>query len=141
MANYQYPYQNQLNQMANQFNQFQQIQQMFPQPQGSVYSINSPLDIGNIPIGSTGLSVALCLNEGVMYIKSFQNGSPIIMSYRISPHNTEKQTASAPEPETTQSKLSDDYIEKIKQIDVLQEKIAKIENSLTQNGGKFDALL
>jgi len=44
---------------------------MFPQPQGSVYSINSPLEIGNVPIGSTGLSVALCLNEGLMYIKSF----------------------------------------------------------------------
>jgi hypothetical protein len=50
---------------------FQQIQQMFPQPQGSVYSINSPLDLGNVPIGSTGLSVALCIPDNLMYIKSF----------------------------------------------------------------------
>ena len=42
---------------------FQSIQQMFPQPQGSVYSISSPIEIGNVPIGSTGLSVALCLPE------------------------------------------------------------------------------
>jgi hypothetical protein len=56
------------------FSQIQQIQQMFPQPQGSVYTINTPLDIGNVPIGSTGLSVALCLQENLMYIKSFQNG-------------------------------------------------------------------
>ena len=75
--------------MANQFGQLQQIQQMFPQPQGSVYSINSPIDIGNVPIGSTGLSLALCLNEGLMYIKSFQNGSPVIVTYKIIPHNPE----------------------------------------------------
>ena len=67
MANYSYPYQSQLNQLSNQFGQ---LQQMFPQPQGSVYSINSPVDIGNVPIGSTGLSLALCLNENLMYIKS-----------------------------------------------------------------------
>ena len=56
------------------FNQIQQIQQMFPQPQGSVYSINAPAEIGNVPIGSTGLSVAICIPENLMYIKSFQNG-------------------------------------------------------------------
>jgi hypothetical protein len=50
---------------------YQQIQQMFPQPQGSVYSINTPTEIGNVPIGSTGLSVAICFNEQLMYIKSF----------------------------------------------------------------------
>ena len=42
---------------------YQQIQQMFPQPQGSVYAINTPTEIGNVPIGSTGLSVAICFNE------------------------------------------------------------------------------
>jgi hypothetical protein len=67
--NYQFP----VNQLPG-YNQFQQIQQMFPQPQGSVYSINSPIEIGNVPIGSTGLSVAICLAENLMYIKSFQNG-------------------------------------------------------------------
>ena len=53
---------------------FNQMQQMFPQPQGSVYSINAPAEIGNVPIGSTGLSVAICIPENLMYIKSFQNG-------------------------------------------------------------------
>ena len=46
-----------------QINPYQQIQQMFPQPQGSVYQINSPTEIGNVPIGSTGLSVAICFQE------------------------------------------------------------------------------
>lgn len=45
------------------YQQIQQIQQMFPQPQGSVYSINTPVEVGNVPIGSTGLSVAICLPE------------------------------------------------------------------------------
>ena len=67
------------------FNQFQQIQQMFPQPQGSVYTINTPLDIGNVPIGSTGLSVAICLQENLMYIKSSQNGGPMLLGYRLVP--------------------------------------------------------
>jgi hypothetical protein len=57
--------------MQNQQAAIQSIQQMFPQPQGSIYSINSPLDLGNVPIGSTGLSVALCMSEQLMYIKSF----------------------------------------------------------------------
>ena len=45
------------------YQQIQQIQQMFPQPQGSVYSISTPVEVGNVPIGSTGLSVAICLPE------------------------------------------------------------------------------
>lgn len=102
---------------------YQQIQQMFPQPQGSVYSINSPSEIGNVPIGSTGLSVAICLQDQLMYIKSFQNGNPIIMSYRILPFT--KDTANEVAPP-------------------LEERLTKIEEtlaSLKENGGKFNGLL
>lgn len=137
MANYQYPY-------ANSLNSFQQIQQMFPQPQGSVYSINSPLEIGNVPIGSTGLSVALCLNEGLMYIKSFQNSSPVIMTYHISPHNVDqKPTQTAPDAsvQTPAVVTSDEITTKLKQLDAIQERLAKIESSLNRSGGKFDELL
>lgn len=70
MNNYQFPY-GPGPATPPQYNPMQQIQQMFPQPQGSVYSINAPIEIGNVPIGSTGLSVAICLSENVMYIKSF----------------------------------------------------------------------
>ena len=145
MASYQYPYQ----QMGNQFNQFQSIQQMFPQPQGSVYSINTPLDIGNVPIGSTGLSVALCLNEDLMYIKSFQNGNPVIMTYRIVPHNAESksnnqvqnQTSQQTAPEASPISMTIDQFEKLKQIDALQERIGKLENLMNSKGGKYDDLL
>jgi hypothetical protein len=66
MNNYSNPY----GQQPTAYN-YQQIQQMFPQPQGSVYAINAPIEIGNVPIGGTGLSVAICFNEQLMYIKSF----------------------------------------------------------------------
>lgn len=143
MANYQYPYQNQLNQLTNQFNQFQQIQQMFPQPQGSVYSINSPVDIGNVPIGSTGLSLALCISEGLMYIKSFQNGNPVIVTYKITPHNPEqKSTQTAPDSQTTGTEVTipEEIVTKLKQLEELQERVTKIESDIN-HGGKFNDLL
>ena len=125
MTGYQYPYQTQL---ANQYNSFQQI---FPQPQGSVYSINSPLDIGNVPIGSTGMSIALCLNDGLMYIKSFQNGNPVIVAYRVTPytHDTEKntQTAAGPQSQTEAPVLSEEVQGKLKKIDDLLERVSKLE--------------
>lgn len=110
---------------------YQQIQQMFPQPQGSVYAINTPTEIGNVPIGSTGLSVAICFNEQLMYIKSFQNGNPVIMAYRVTPY-TKEENPQVPTP--TQS------------VSPLEERIAKLENLLTNltntnEGGKFNGLL
>ena len=110
-----------------------QIQQMFPQPQGSVYAINTPTEIGNVPIGSTGLSVAICFNEQLMYIKSFQNGNPVIMAYRVLPYTkeetpTQTNTSSAADPSGTG----------------LGERLDRLERtlkSLTENGGKFDGLL
>ena len=57
---------------------------LFPQPIGSVYSLNTASDIGNIPTGM-GASVGLCLNEGVLYIKTLQNGSPMLLGYKLNP--------------------------------------------------------
>ena len=125
MNNYQFPYPQAGAQTP--FNQFQQIQQMFPQPQGSVYSIGAPLEIGNVPIGSTGLSVALCLNENLMYIKSFQGGNPVIMAYKITPYAADDtKTNSAAEAETKPS---------------LEERLGRLEQLITSKGGKFDGLL
>lgn len=96
MASFQYPDP----QLVIQ-NQYQQLQQMFPQPQGSVYSIQSPLELGNVPIGSTGLSVVLCLSEDIMYIKSFQNGAPVVMAYRVSPYQKEETPPPPAEPQSS----------------------------------------
>lgn len=131
MSNYQFPYTQVQTPGANPFGQFQQIQQMFPQPQGSVYSINAPLEIGNVPIGSTGLSIALCLPENLMYIKSFQNGNPVIMAYKITPYSREEEGA----------KEAPAAVE-VNPMIVFEERLRKLEEALTpKTGGKFDGLL
>lgn len=111
-------------------NQIQQIQQMFPQPQGSVYTINSPLDIGNVPIGSTGLSVAVCLPDNLMYIKSFQNGQPAIMVFRISPFQKENKEAESTTPAPAAA-------------NDVNTRLSALEQKLDQliSGGKFDGLI
>ena len=129
MTGYQIPYGQ--GQAPAQFNSFRQIQDMFPQPQGSVYSINTPTEIGNVPIGSTGLSVAICFAEQLMYIKSFQNGNPVIMAYRVIPYSKEErveETSNIPEL-TLEDRLSR-----------LEQQLSLIINKNTE-GGKFDGLL
>lgn len=118
------------NQAPAQFNSYQQIQQMFPQPQGSVYSINTPAEVGNVPIGSTGLSVAICFQDQIMYIKSFQNGNPVIMAYRVTPYAREESAPAEQKQAPTPNPL--------------EERLARLETmltNLTDNGGKFNGLL
>lgn len=80
MSNYMpYTAQNQ-----NQAFQPYQATQYFPQPQGSIYMIANANDIANVPVGA-GLSAAISLREGVMYLKTIQNGSPMLLGYRLSP--------------------------------------------------------
>lgn len=118
---------------APQISQYQQIQQMFPQPQGSVYSISTPAEVGNVPIGSTGLSVAICFPDQIMYIKSFQNGSPVLMAYRVVPYTKDD----TPLKEQAQNNQNN-------QKDPLEERLSRIENmlnNLSTDGGKFNGLL
>ena len=129
MTGYQIPYGQ--GHAPTQFNSFRQIQDMFPHPQGRVYSINTPTEIGNVPIGSTGLSVAICFAEQLMYIKSFQNGNPVIMAYRVIPYSKEErveETSNIPEP-SLEDRLSR-----------LEQQLSLIINKATE-GGKFDGLL
>lgn len=69
----------------------QQVQQnvfspisLFPQSVGNVYSLNSSSELGNLPTGN-GLSVGLCMNDNILFIKSLQNGEPVFLTYRLSP--------------------------------------------------------
>ena len=114
-----------------QFSNYQQIQQMFPQPQGSVYAINTPSEVGNVPIGSTGLSVAMCFPDSLMYIKSFQNGSPVIMAYRIIPY-----TKDAPTPPAEETNPLEERLAKLEQI-----LLNNNNSNSTKEGGKFNGLL
>ncbi len=77
--------------VPNQMSPTQNIQPLFPQPQGNVYNINSTLEVANVPVGA-GVSVALCMPENVMFIKTMQNGNPLFYPYRILPFSNEVET-------------------------------------------------
>lgn len=66
----------------------QNVQPLFPQPQGNVYNINSTLEVANVPVGA-GISVALCMAENTMFIKTMQNGNPMFYPYKILPYINE----------------------------------------------------
>ena len=88
-------------------------QQMFLQPTGNVYSINNSLEVANVPTGA-GVSVALCMPENLLYIKTIQNGSPLFWSYKITPYNEKNETETAP----------------VEIKNNIEEKIQKLENKI-----------
>ena len=45
--------------------------------------INSPLEVSNVPVG-VGLSAAISLSEGLLYLKTMQNGVPMVVGYKLS---------------------------------------------------------
>lgn len=75
--------------MNNQFSNYQyqsnlQQAQFSPQPQGIAYSINNSNELNNIPLNST-TTIAFCFPEESCYIRTLQNGTPVVSAYKISP--------------------------------------------------------
>lgn len=97
--------------------------QYFPQPQGNVYLINNSLEVANVPMGS-GLSMAICPNEGIMYLKTLQGGAPSLIVYSIVPYE-------APNEQKQESNLAE-------QIAELRAEIEKLKKS---KGGNFNELI
>lgn len=110
----------------------QNVQPLFPQPQGNVYNINSTLEVANVPVGA-GVSVALCLPENVMYIKTMQNGNPLFYPYKIIPFTNESQQ----EKEQSATISVEQLAESLKEC---HEKIAALESKLTKTKKGGDLL-
>lgn len=138
--NQQMPYQNaapQPQQMATMPFQAQNVQPLFPQPQGNVYNINSTLEVANVPTGA-GISVALCLNEGFMYIKTMQNGNPMFWAYRIvpydgtTPESTKKQEAQQKQVVAPDEQILKHFENYDNRFNKLENQVSTIENVLGQ---------
>lgn len=104
---------------------------LLPTPVGNAYSINNSYEIANIPAG-VGTSAALCMNEGILYLKSMQNGSPVVVGYKIMPltaQNEENKTPAQPNADETYASANDlkFYDKKLKfvedEIKALKEKV------------------
>ena len=44
--------------------------------------INNSNEINSVPVG-LGVSAAICLSEGIIYLKTIQNGAPMIVGYKL----------------------------------------------------------
>lgn len=136
MNNYNYNYG--ANTAGTQAMQYQPVQtyqspQFFTQPQGSTYFISSSYEIANIPTGS-GVSAAICMAEGLLYLKTFQNGKPTLMAYKISPY-IQEQNVVTENGENIDSNLFSRLEEKLNS---LEEQINLLKRN---NGGKINEQL
>lgn len=110
--------------------QYAQMQpNIFLPPVGNLYSLNTASDINSVPAGAN-LSVGLCLSENLMYIKSFQNGAPMLLGYRLSPIEG-VITSSGTTEESTAGALKN-YDERL---DRIEAQLAKIKDKI---GGKVE---
>lgn len=104
--------------------------QYFPQPQGNVYMLNNSLEISNVPMGAS-ISVGLCPSEELMYLKSMQNGVPMLCVYKISPY----------EPPTAQDS-SQALTKLMAKLEQLEEQIENLKNTKTEKkGGSISELI
>lgn len=105
------------------------VPSFFPQPIGNVYSLQTASEIGNIPAGN-GLSVGLCLSEGILYIKSLQNGAPMLVEYYL-------KSAEGGRPQNEADAAPSEETKKIYAIlEKYEEKISKLENQIKQLRGR-----
>lgn len=115
----------------------------FPTPHGNVYMINSSAELGNIPTGPN-LSAALCLPEGILHLKTIQNGSPMILSYKLSsldaaatqppapiptpmPTQSQPQAPSPTMAQSAQPTSTDKFLERLHSY---EERLAAVESRL-----------
>ena len=111
---YTYPRQN---------HSFSQNTWSFPQPQGTVFSINQPSEVNNIPVNN-GLSAIFYLPENLLYLKTYQNGDLILNAYKISPINS--QTT---EKESVLNNPNDNLEKVLSKLEKIEERLTTLENT------------
>lgn len=89
---------------TNQYFGSSQQAPMFPQPNGNVYLIQNSLEVANVPAGA-GITIALCMAENLMYLKTIQNGQPTFLAFRISPY-TEAPRQQVPNEATLENRVA-----------------------------------
>lgn len=122
-----------------------QSQQFFPPPQGNVYTISNSLEVANVPM-SGGLSVALCLSEGLLYLKSMQNGNPMFMAYKITPYDNRENSnqnflqnnSSTNQQQELLSALVEEFQKHREKIKALEQEINELKKG---SGGKVNELI
>lgn len=114
-----------------------QSAQYFPQPQGNIYMLGNSSEMVNVPIGS-GLSAAICLREGVMYLKTLQNGNPVILAYKLNPlEGSLEQNQSVANGLITQQAPAEGSLEQkiLTILNEFDERLKKIEGGIGKKGG------
>ena len=133
--NYPNNLQNNLNSLNNQTLSQMPQSQLFLQPQGNIYMLNNASEISNVPVGS-GISAAISLTENILYLKSLQNGVPMIISYKLTPFEN-IQSQSQPQ---TQSLNNISNKENNQLDEKLLERIEKIEKFLLSQNKEGEKL-
>lgn len=119
-----------LSNFSNQNNQPYPGQIVFPQIAGNVYNLNNSSEIGNIPYGNN-ISVGLCLSENLLYIKSLQNGGPVILGYKLTPIN---EFSSQKDSNDTGANKTEEILKLLekneKRFGAIEKQIAKIKEKI-----------
>lgn len=71
-----------------------QPQQIFLQPNGSLFSIDNVEQLSNVPVTEGSISCVIFPNANMMYLKSMQQGKPVLLTYSLS--STEAVKANDP---------------------------------------------
>lgn len=131
--------------MPNQFVNNQQImsmnQNLFMQPIGNVYNLNTTADIDGVPVANQMVSVGVCMNEKILHIKTFQNGVPMTVSYKLIPLDAkqlaEEQKKIESEKANSQNNIEARFSEALKS---QQEHISQLEQKIGQLVNKTEGV-
>lgn len=122
-------------------NSYTQSQQYFMQPQGNIYMINNSSEVGIVPVGGNGLSAAICLTEGILFLKTIQNGMPMMLSYRLNTLDNQSNTQVAsintqPQKADETSKTEEQNKKILEKMQQYESRIEKLEEQLKNKDKK-----